>query len=290
MVNTNMDIVTNNKNWFSEQHAESATAFSLEITQCLHEEQTDYQKIAIFETKSFGNLMVIDDCIMLTQRDNFIYHEMMTHPALFSHPAPRHVVIVGGGDCGTLREVAKHKEVEKITQIEIDRRVSDLSLAFFPELCSANQDSRARFEFTDAIQWMQQAQDASADIIIVDSTDPIGPAEGLFRVEFYRDCARVLATDGILVQQSESPLVHLQSITKKMQLAMSEANLGTLQTLFFPQPVYPTGWWSATLASRNEIQLVRDRQSKAAEFDTDYYNYGIHLAATAMPNFILKQS
>ena len=89
--------------------------------------------------------MVIDDCIMLTQRDNFIYHEMMTHPALFNHPAPHHVVIVGGGDCGTLREVAKHKEVEQITQVEIDCRVTELSLEFFPELCTANQDSRVQF-------------------------------------------------------------------------------------------------------------------------------------------------
>ncbi len=285
-----MDILTNQQHWFSERHADSATAFSLEITQCLHEEQTDYQKIAIFETKSFGNLMVIDDCIMLTQRDNFIYHEMMTHPALFNHPAPHHVVIIGGGDCGTLREVAKHKEVEQITQVEIDYRVTELSLEFFPELCTANQDSRVQFEFTDAIQWMQQAADASIDLIIVDSTDPIGPAEGLFREAFYRDCERVLAADGILVQQSESPLVHWESITKKMQLAMATAGFAKQQTLFFPQPVYPTGWWSATLATRHQLHLVRDQQCKAAEFDTDYYNYGIHLAATALPNFILKQS
>lgn len=285
-----MDIITDQKHWFSEKHTDSATAFSLEITQCLHEEQTAYQKIALFETKSFGNLMVIDDCIMLTQRDNFIYHEMMTHPALFNHPAPRHVVIVGGGDCGSLREVAKHKEVESITQIEIDQRVTELSLQFFPELCRANNDARVSFQFTDAIEWMQQAADASIDVIIVDSTDPIGPAEGLFQEAFYSDCARVLAADGILVQQSESPLVHWQSITQKMRSAMAIAGLEKQQTLFFPQPVYPTGWWSTTLASRNDLQLVRDRQSKAAEFDTDYYNYGIHLAASVLPNFILKQS
>ncbi len=125
---------------------------------------------------------------MLTARDNFIYHEMLSHPALFSHPSPEHVVIIGGGDCGTLREVLKHDGVTRALQVEIDERVTRLAEEFFPELCASNSDPRAEFLFDDGIQWMKDADPGSVDVIIVDSTDPIGPAEGLFTEAFYRDC------------------------------------------------------------------------------------------------------
>src|SRR5690606_11377001 len=155
-----------------------------------------------------GRLMVIDGSIMLTQRDNFLYHEMMSHPALFTHPDPKRVVIIGGGDCGTLREVLKHASVESVVQIDIDERVTRLSERFFPELCSSNGDPRADLRFEDGIEWIKRAADGSIDVLIIDSTDPVGPAVGLFAVDFYRECCRALAANGVMVQQSESPLLH----------------------------------------------------------------------------------
>jgi len=278
--------IQNNDNWFTEVAEEIGCAFSLKTSCLLHQETSPYQNIEIFQTQHFGNLMVLDGFVMLSARDNFIYHEMMSHPALFSHPNPHHVVIVGGGDCGTLQQVAKHTCVKKITQIEIDERVTRIAEKYFPELCTANQDARVTFEFSDAIEWMKHAQENSVDVIIVDSTDPIGPAEGLFRKDFYSTCYSALSAQGILIQQSESPLAHWESITQPMHKEMRAAKFRQSKTLFFPLPVYPTGWWSATMATKNDIHLVRDIEAKQCSFETRYYNYDIHLAAFAMPNYL----
>ena len=203
--------------WFTEIFQNEGTAFSLQIKKHLHNEQSKYQTLDIYDTETFGKLMVIDGCVMLTQRDNFLYHEMMSHPALFTHSQPKNVVIIGGGDCGTLKEVLKHDSVESVVQVDIDERVTRLSEQFFPELCEMNEDPRARLLFDDGIAWMKNAQAGSIDVVIIDSTDPVGPAEGLFAVDFYRDCYRVLSDGGVLVQQSESPLLHAQTIIKNVQ-------------------------------------------------------------------------
>ena len=276
-----------NNNWFTEECTESGTAFSLEIHAKLHEEQTPFQKIEIYSTKHFGNLMVIDGFVMLTERDNFIYHEMLTHPALFCHPNPCNVLIIGGGDCGTLREVAKHSCIKKITQVEIDKRVTQLSKQFFPQLCDANNDPRVELIFDDAIEWVKNTGNQSIDLIIVDSTDPIGPAKGLFSTLFYKDCVRVLRDDGLIVHQSESPLIHLQSIIKPMHHCMQQAGFNKIELMHFPVASYPTGWWTASMASKNTlIDFCREAQARRFKFSTRYYNHAIHQACFASPNFI----
>ncbi len=274
------------KHWFTEICEEGGSAFSLKIRGKLHEERTPYQTIAIYETEDFGNLMVIDGFIMLSSRDNFLYHEMMAHPALFTHDRPRRVLIIGGGDCGTLREVLRHAEVEQVWQVEIDERVTRLAETYFPELCEANDDPRAHFHFGDGIQWVRDAAAEHYDVIIVDSTDPIGPAEGLFTEPFYRDCHRALAPGGVLVQQSESPLYHLD-IIRGMRRAMAGAGFDDQLTLTFPQCVYPSGWWTATMAGKGR-SLTRFREDDAARrpFPTRYYNEATHRAALAQPPFL----
>ena len=283
-------MINSNKIWFTEECVESGTAFSMEIYEKLHEEQTPFQKIEIFSTKSFGKLMVIDGFVMLTERDNFIYHEMMTHPALYSIDNPEDVVVVGGGDCGTLREVAKHSCIKNIKQVEIDQRVTELSEKFFPELCIANHDPRVEFIFEDAISWMQSARNKSIDLIIVDSTDPIGPAKGLFSILFYKQCVRTLKYNGLLVQQSESPLVHFESIIQPMKTCMLNAGFEYTKHIYFPQPSYPTGWWTATIASkRDQIQFAREHEARDKEINTQYYNHAIHLASFATPQFLIEK-
>ena len=279
-----------NNNWFTETCSESGTAFSLEINEKLHEEQTSFQKIEIYSTKYFGNLMVIDGFVMLTERDNFIYHEMLTHPALFSHPNPQNVLIVGGGDCGSLREVTKHTCVEKIIQIEIDQRVTQLSEQYFPQLCDSNHDSRVELIFNDALEWVKNAKDQTIDLIIVDSTDPVGPAEGLFSTPFYQDCVRVLKSDGLIIQQSESPLIHLDKIIKPMHNCMRLAGFNTIELIHFPVASYPSGWWSASMANKNsEIIFAREQQAASANFNTRYYNQAIHKACFTSPEFVAKK-
>jgi len=273
------------QSWFTEANEDTGLAFSLKATR-LHEEQTPYQKIEIYDTATFGKLMVIDGCVMLTSRDNFLYHEMMTHPALFTHADPKRVVIIGGGDCGTLREVLRHPEVAEAWQVEIDERVTRLAEDYFPELCDANDDPRANFFFGDGVQWMKDQAEGSVDVIIVDSTDPIGPAEGLFAEPFYRDCFRALGEGGILVQQSESPLLHLE-LLQKMRAGMAAAGFVAMQTLPYPQPVYPSGWWSATLAGKDGgVDTFRDADAANKPFPTIYYNADMHRAALAQPEFM----
>lgn len=275
--------------WFTEYAPTVGSAFSLKIRQKLHEEQTPFQRLEIYETEQYGRLMVLDGFIMLTQRDNFIYHEMMAHPALFSHQNPKKVVIIGGGDCGTLLEVLKHPGVEHALQVEIDERVTRVSEKYFPELCAANNDPRATLLFDDGIAWVENAEPGSVDVIIVDSTDPIGPAEGLFREPFYKACLTALGDNGVLVQQSESPLVHSEKITWPMHKAMSAAGFVDVQTLFFPLIVYPTGWWSATLAGKQAIRYTREKDAIQTQFKTDYYTPDIHKAAFAQPAFFSRK-
>ena len=253
----------------------------------MHEEQSQFQHLEIYETETFGNLMVIDGCTMVSTRDNFFYHEMMSHPALYSHPAPKRVWIIGGGDCGTLREVLKHPSVEQAVQIDIDERVTRLAEIYFPELCESNNDPRAELKFIDGIKWVKNAAPNSVDIIIVDSTDPVGPALGLFSEDFYRDCFNCLSENGMIVQQSESALYNMKLIGE-MRNAMSVSGFNRLQTLFFPQCLHPSGWWSATIASKADLTTFREQDSANKPFDTLYYNVDIHKASFAQPEFFKK--
>jgi spermidine synthase len=274
----------NDPNWFTEVYPHHGSAFSLKVTGKLHEEQTPFQRIEIFETEWFGTLMVIDGCTMVSDRDNFLYHEMMTHPALYTHPNPETVWIIGGGDCGSLKEVLKHPEVKKAVQIEIDERVTRLAEQYFPELCESNGDPRAELLFIDGIQWVKDAPADSVDLIIVDSTDPVGPAEGLFNEAFYRECYRCLQKDGILAQQSESPLFH-KPLIAEMHRTMRKAGFPETRTLFFPQCIYPSGWWSGTLAGKTDLNGFREEDARDKPFETLYYNADVHRAAFTAPEF-----
>lgn len=275
--------------WFSEVHAKVNAAFSLKIDARLHEEQSPFQRIEVFQTKGFGRMMAIDGIIMLTDRDNFLYHEMMAHPAVFAHPAPRRVLIVGGGDCGTLREVLKHPDLVEVVQVDIDEAVTRAALKYFPTLTEANDDPRASLHFEDGIKWVRDAPEGHYDIIIVDSTDPIGPAVGLFNESFVRDCHRALGQDGVLVQQSESPLTDLADIILPMYRNMRAAGFDDVHSLHFPQPVYPTGWWTATQARKNgRVADFREADAAAKGFHTEYYNAQMHRAALAVPELMRR--
>ena len=274
--------------WFTEITTAQGAAFSIRIREKLHEEMTPFQTIEVFATEGFGNLMTIDGIVMLSSRENFLYHEMMAHPALFTHADPRRVCIIGGGDCGTLREVLKHPAVESVVQIDIDAGVTQAAELYFPELTASNTDPRARLLFEDGIQWMKQAGAGNLDLIIVDSTDPIGPAVGLFTQVFYSDCLNALAEGGILVQQSESPLYDMD-ILKAMHRAMRAAGFTDSRTLFFPQTVYPSGWWSATMARRGEtLDGFRVEDARNKPFETQYYNAEIHQGSLAQPEFFRR--
>jgi spermidine synthase len=179
--------------------------------------------------------------------------------------------------------------VEAVTQIEIDEQVTRLAEIYFPELCEANTDPRAELRFGDGMEWIRLATAGSLDLIIVDSTDPVGPAQVLFSEAFYRACLQALATGGLLAQQSESPLIH-NDIQQSMRLALTAAGFQHQRCLLFPQCVYPSGWWSVTLARKGAaIDGFRAADVNARDFVTRYYNSDIHRAAFAMPEFLGRQ-
>lgn len=267
--------------WFTEPYQSEGVAISWTIESHLAHEMTDYQTIDVYQTTHWGNLMVIDGYVMLTTRDNFLYHEMLTHPALFSHPNPKNVLIIGGGDCGTLKEVLAHESVAQCTQVEIDEKVTRLAEQFFPELCERNDDPRATLLFDDGLAHIKSLPPESVDVIIIDSTDPIGPAEGLFGPEFVKDCYAALGQGGIMVQQSESPLLHL-ALIEGIKKNMDDAGFSDTATLGFPQPCYPSGWWSATMAVKGGTLAPPDQaRFNKAKLTTRYYNPAIHSGALA---------
>ena len=271
--------------WMYENFEPTGSAIGYRITAKLDEVQSPFQKIEIYDSTDWGKLMLIDGAMMLTTRDNFFYHEMMSHPALFTHANPRNVVIIGGGDCGTLREVLRHPGVASAVQCDIDEQVTRMAEKHFPELCESNGDARATLMFDDGVAYMANCAPGSVDIVIVDSTDPVGPAEGLFNKAFYESCFRALRDDGILVQQSESPLALLELI-REMRAEMGKAGFTSFKTLPFPQPCYPTGWWSCTLARKGDGFEFREADARAKGFDTRYYSADIHRGALATPPFV----
>jgi spermidine synthase len=274
--------------WLYENFEPAGSAIGFRVARKLDEVQSPFQKIEIYESTDWGNVMLIDGAMMVTTRDNFLYHEMVSHPALFTHADPKHVVIIGGGDCGTLREVLRHPGVEKAVQCDIDEQVTRMAEKYFPELCESNGDPRAELLFDDGIAYMKNTAPGSLDIVIVDSTDPIGPAEGLFNKAFYESCFRALKDDGILVQQSESPLAHLELI-QAMRAEMGKAGFDSFQTLPFPQPCYPTGWWSCTLARKGSRGFdFREADAAAKPFATKYYSAAVHRAARTLPPFVAE--
>ena len=275
------------QDWLHENFSHTGSAFGLRIKRKLEEVQSPFQLIEMYESTDWGNVMLIDGAMMVTTRDNFFYHEMMAHAPLFTHPDPKDVVIIGGGDCGTLREVLRHPGVKTAVQCDIDEQVTRMAEKYFPELCESNGDPRATVMFDDGIAYMANAAPGSIDVIIVDSTDPVGPAEGLFNRAFYENCWKALRPDGLLVQQSESPLA-LMHLILEMREAMRDAGFQSFRTLPFPQPCYPTGYWSATIASKSARDLTAFREGDASSksFATKYYNVGVHQGALMQPEFI----
>ena len=279
-------MASRDEDWFTERDDDEGIGLTLRIREKLHEEHTPYQRLEVYETARWGRLLVLDGFVMLTSRDNFTYHEMMAHPILFTHPDPRRVVIIGGGDCGILREVMQHPGVEHCVQVDIDEGVTRAAERYFPELCSANNDPRAELRFEDGIEYMRRLEPGSVDVVIVDSTDPVGPAVGLFGTGFMASVHRALDADGLMVQQSESPILHLDSLLRDVHTAMRGGGFARLATLQFPVVGYPSGWWSATMAGKGaDLTRFREGDAAARPFGTTYYNAAMHRAALAVPEF-----
>ena len=189
--------------WFSERHTPNVK-LSIKVEKLLYSGQTEYQRIDIFESKEFGRFLTLDGFMMLTEKDEFIYHEMITHVPMMVHPNPEKVLIIGAGDGGAVRELVKYESVKQIDLVEIDEMVVDVCKKYLPQTACALDDPRLQIHYEDGLKYIRSCED-QYDLIIVDSTDPFGPGEGLFTREFYGSCYKALHEDGIMVNQHESP-------------------------------------------------------------------------------------
>lgn len=260
----------------------------LECKGILHSSRSSFQKIEVVESLDFGRMLVLDGVINLTERDEFVYHEMLAHIPLFSHPDPLKILIVGGGDGGTVREVLKHEGISRIQQVEIDREIIAISKKYFPSLSSSLDHPKVNLLLIDAAQYVRDIKE-KFDIILVDSTDPvIEQSEGLFTVSFYRDCLNALTEQGILASQvgdiSFDTGVVLDVFSKLKEV------FPIVRIFRAPIPSYTLVPYSFAFCSktiRPEMGLGPSRFSKS--FQTRYYNDQIHKAAFALPEHLRKE-
>lgn len=266
------------------------TGLTVGLKKQLFHEQTPYQLVEVFETDTWGNLMTIDGMVMLSERDEFVYHEMMAHVAMFSHPNPENVLIIGGGDGGTAREVLKHPSVKKVDMVEIDEAVVRASKLHMPEVGDF-ENPKLNVLYENGLTFVD-GHESEYDVIIIDGSDPVGPAVDLFKKDFYEKCHRCLKDNGVLVSQTESPFVesYHESI-KSVFGACNELYPVTEMFLAFI-PLYPTGMWSMLFASKG-IEPISDEVIKrvGAAHETfgkelKYYNKEIHIGSFALPNFV----
>ena len=268
-----------NELWFTEEQSDHMQ-LSLRVTDVLLNLKSQYQDILLIQTEEYGKTLILDGAIQITERDEFCYSEMMAHVALCSHPSPKKVLIVGGGDGGVLREVIRHKGVEKATLVDIDEDVINASKKFLPTINVALEDPRADVRPMDAIQYIAPCKD-EFDVVIVDSTDPVEFAAGLFRAPFYNDIYKALKKDGMLVAQTESPFTD-PSVVKGAFKEMN-AVFPIVRMYWGAMPTYPSGMWTYTIGSKTVDPA--DTRRPAPE-GTKYYTEDIHKAAFVLPPFV----
>ncbi len=273
--------------WYTEYQTDNI-GLSFKIKETLFVGRSKYQDIAVLDTFEFGRLLVLDGLVMTTERDEFIYHELITHPALFTHRCAKNVLVIGGGDGGSIREIIKHDNIKEAVLCEIDPIVVEVSKRYLPSLSSELENPKVKIVYKDGINFVSNFR-SYFDIIIVDSTDPIGPAKGLFGLSFYRDCFAALKDEGILICQSESPIYHLDLI-QEIQTNLKRVDFPIVKFYYGIIPTYPSGMWSWAFASKkfDPLRDIQEEKIKNRKFLTKYYNLGIHKAIFNLPSFFKK--
>lgn len=267
--------------WFSELQTPNL-GISCRIKATLHSEKTEFQDLMVIDTEAFGRMLLLDGIIQTTVKDEFVYHEMITHVALNTLKNPKRVLVVGGGDGGSIREIIKHPSIEKATLVEIDRRVVEVSKEYLPEISEGLQDPRVEIIFDDGIKHVRDNKN-TYDLIVVDSTDPIGAAVGLFAKEFYVSVYEALTEDGIFVAQTESPFFEEKLIKRVLGDVRDIFPIGKL--FLANIPTYPSGLWSFTLGSKKYDPEKAD-MANFTTLNTRYYTPEIHKTAFILPPFV----
>ncbi len=272
--------------WFTERHTPNVK-FSIKVDKQLYSARSDFQRIDVFDSKEFGRFLTLDGYMMLTEKDEFIYHDMMVHVPMAVHPSPKNILVIGAGDGGVVRELVKYPMVEHIDLVEIDPLVVEACKKYLPLTACRLDDERVNIHYEDGLRYIRSIEDRY-DIIIVDSTDPFGPGEGLFTKEFYGNCYKALHEDGIMVNQHESPFYSEDA------LAMQRAHRRIIESFPISRvyqahiPTYPSGHWLFGFSSK-KYHPVRDLKAtewKMLGIETKYYTTKLHEGAFYLPKYV----
>lgn len=270
--------------WFSENHTKNVK-LSMRVLSHLYHGKSEFQDIDVFNTAEFGNVLVLDGVVMLTQKDEFIYHEMITHVALASNPNIENILVIGAGDGGTVNQLIKYKTIKSIDVVEIDSEVVRVSKQYF-DIAKSFDDPRVNLHIEDGLKYVRHVN-GQYDLIIVDSTDPFGPGEGLFTKEFYGNCYKALNDNGILINQHESPFYEsdILAMQKAHKRIKSVFDLALVYQAHIP--TYPSGHWLFGFASKKVNPLGDIDKWNDFGIKTKYYNTKIHKGAFYLPNYVL---
>ncbi len=272
--------------WYSEKHTPSVK-FSIQVERQLYSANSKFQRIDVFESKEFGRFLTLDGYMMLTEKDEFIYHEMMTHVPMAVHPTASKILVIGAGDGGVLRELTRYQRIKQIDVVEIDEQVVEVCKEYLPQTACGFNDARVNLFYEDGLKFIRKCEN-QYDLIIVDSTDPFGPGEGLFTKEFYGNCFNALKQDGIMVNQHESPFYSEDAI------AMQRAHKRIVESFEISRvyqahiPTYPSGHWLFGFASK-KYHPINDLDAESWNqlgIKTRYYNTKLHKGAFALPNYV----
>lgn len=272
--------------WYTENHTDDIR-FSIRVNKQVYSEKSEFQRIDIFDSEEFGRFLTLDGLMMLTEKDEFIYHDMIVHVPLATNPSINNVLVIGGGDGGTVRELTRYPSIKSIDMVEIDKMVVDACIKYIPQTASKLSDPRVTLFYEDGLKFVRNKVE-KYDLIIVDSTDPFGPGEGLFTKEFYGNCFKALTEDGILVNQHECP--YYTDFARSMKSAHKKIRD------FFPIarvyqahiPTYPSGHWLFGFASKKKDPIKDFHPTVWHNFNlkTKYYNTDLHLGCFALPNYV----
>ncbi len=272
--------------WYSELH-DGQSGLTLKVNRIIESKESSFQRIDVIENQDFGKLLVLYGSLMVADKDNNSYNEMISHVPLFVHPAPKQTLIIGGGDCGALTEVMKHPEVERCTMCEIDKMVVETAEKHFPRLTRGLTDARSKLVFEDGKSFIERGRD-QYDIIMLDLSDPVGPAADLFQKKFHQRVFEQLKSDGIMVAQTESPFYNQKTVRSLYENLRDIFPIVKMYTCFMP--IYPSGLWSFAFCSKKYDPLDDFDQQRydRLKLQTEYYNDGIHRACFALPEFIRR--
>lgn len=272
--------------WFSEYHSKTVK-LSIKVTKQLFSGDSGIQRIDVFDSEEFGRFFTLDGFMMLTERDEFIYHDMIVHVPMATNPDIKNVLLVGAGDGGAVRELCRYDGITKIDMVEIDELVVKVCKEYLPQTACSFDDPRLNIYYQDGLKFVRSREN-EYDLIIVDSTDPLGPGEGLFKKEFYGNCYNALTQAGIMVNQHESPFY------KNDAAAMQRAHKRIVESFPISRvyqahiPTYPSGHWLFGFASK-KIHPINDFQPERWNqlgLKTRYYNTNLHKGAFALPNYV----